>query len=555
MEKIYDAIIIGTGAGALSCGVCLAKAGQKVLMLEQHDVPGGWCHSFMLKGQRFSPGVHYVGLLGEGEGTSELYRQLGVANDMVFFKMKKEGYEHCWIGDQQFHLPVGFENLKKYLSDLFPKEKENIHTYLDLVKTVNTELQLVPKLQGFWAHLTIPYRTKHMGKYGLFSLKRVIDWHIKDPMLKTLLNIQCGDHGLPPARASFLVHCVLMSHYFEGGYYPLGGGGGIVKAFTKRLKSLGTTIKTQAKVTKILTENNTAYGVQTEDGTIYKAKNIISNADPNITFLDLVGKENISNKLNKRLANTKYSVTSLILFLTVDMDVTKHGLDSGNIWKTKTVDLDAVFGKLTKEKINEGKEFGGVFISCTTLKDPASFNGRYHNFEVVTFLDNSSFDDFEGNADYHSEAYTKFKNQLREKMINSLEEVLPGVRNHIVQAELGTPMTNRYYINTTKGSVYGTEKTLRGVGPFAYKARTEIANLYLCGASTLSHGVGGATHSGVEAASKILGIRSQELLVDDPSQTLRVYDAEDADNWPDWVHEKRAIRKRRFTTAEESSNS
>ena len=43
-----------------AAAVCLAQAGQKVLVLEQHYLPGGWCHSFSLEGYRFSPGVHYL---------------------------------------------------------------------------------------------------------------------------------------------------------------------------------------------------------------------------------------------------------------------------------------------------------------------------------------------------------------------------------------------------------------------------------------------------------------------------------------------------------------
>lgn len=46
-NKKYDTIIIGSGAGGLSAAICLARSGQKVLVLEQHDVPGGWCHSFL----------------------------------------------------------------------------------------------------------------------------------------------------------------------------------------------------------------------------------------------------------------------------------------------------------------------------------------------------------------------------------------------------------------------------------------------------------------------------------------------------------------------------
>ncbi len=90
MKDKFDTIIIGSGAGGLSAAICLSRAGQKVLVLEQHDVPGGWCHSFQLGGHRFSPGVHYIGLVEEGQSTNDLYRGLGVANDLVFFRNHRE---------------------------------------------------------------------------------------------------------------------------------------------------------------------------------------------------------------------------------------------------------------------------------------------------------------------------------------------------------------------------------------------------------------------------------------------------------------------------------
>ena len=111
---------------------------------------------------------------------------------------------------------------------------------------------------------------------------------------------------------------------------------------------------------------------------------------------------------------------------------------------------------------------------------------------------------------------------------------------------MGTPKTNEFYINSTEGNVYGTEKTLSQVGPFSYKNRTEIQNLYLCGASTLSHGVGGATHSGVSAAAAILNCNKEDLLKDDQTQHLRVYEAENSSSWPDWIHVKRSDKVRNF---------
>jgi len=542
----FDTIIIGSGVGGLSTAICLARAGQKVLVLEQHYVPGGWSHSFTLKGQRFSPGVHYVGLLDEGQSTDKLYRGLGIANDMVFFRMNKDAYEHCLIGDKSFDLPAGVENLKKRLSSHFPHEEKNINEYLTLVQRVSYELQLIPKLKGFWQNITVPFRTKHFGKFSLFPLKRVVGWHVKDPILKAVLNVQCGDHGLSPNRACFPVHCSVMSHYFDGGFYPMGGGGGIVKAMTNGIKRHGGEVRVKQNVKNIIIKNKKAVGVLLENGQKIMAKNIVSNADPSITYLNLIGKEHISKSLIKKLEKTKYSVTSLILFLTLDLDVTQFQIDSGNIWMMKDENDDANFEHLMSDTIATGDSFPAVFISCTTLKDPASFNGRYHNFEIVTYVNYDQMSDFNGLDDYHNEDYKKFKEKIIDKLMNNVEKIIPNAKQHIIQAELGTPKTNEFYINSTKGNVYGTEKTLNQVGPFSYKNKTEIENLFLCGACTLSHGVTGATHSGLAAAAVILGCTADDLLIEDENQKIRIYDAEDASTWPDWVHTKRTDKIRKF---------
>ncbi|MDQ3050322.1 MAG: NAD(P)/FAD-dependent oxidoreductase [Bacteroidota bacterium] len=541
----YDSIIIGSGAGGLTTALCLSRAGQRVLVLEQHDVPGGWCHSFQINGHRFSPGVHYIGLVEKGQSTSLLYEGLGVANDMVFFRMNSNAYEHCVIGNERIDLPAGIDNLMTVLSARFPHEKKNIKDYVEMVARVGYQLQLIPRMKGFWDHLTIAYRTRHMGKYGLFSLKRVINWYIKDPLLKAVLNVQCGDHGLPPDKASFPVHCAVMGHYFNGACYPMGGGGGIVKAFTTSIKKYGGEIRTQQQVKKIIIDKNKAVGVELADGGKIYATRIISNADPGITYLQLVGEDSISKKLAKKLAATKYSVTSLILFLTLEMDVRAAGMDSGNVWQLEHPDLDTIYNNLTHNNVLEGDEFPAVFISCTTLKDPVSYNGRHHNFEVVTFIGYDCFKEFNSGNDYHNEAYAKFKNRIMEKMMNNLEKILPGAKNHVVQMELGTPKTNQFYINSTRGNVYGTEKTFNQVGPFSFGSKSEIENLFLCGASTLSHGVGGASHSGIATAATILGCRPDELLRTDPEQNIRIYDAEDPSSWPDWVHQKITDKKRR----------
>ena len=548
-----DTLIIGSGAAGLSAAICLSRAGQKVLVLEQHDVPGGWCHSFLLKGQRFSPGVHYIGMMEKGESTSELYEGLGIANDLTFFRMNPKGYEHVHIGNQKFDMPAGRHNLYEALAAQFPHEKKGLKKYIEMVHAVSQQLQFIVKMRGFWDNLLVVYHTRYLGKYGLFSLRKVINWFVKDPLLQSVLNTQCGDHGLPPAMASFPLHCAVMDHYFNGAYYPMGGGAGIVKAMTKAITKHGGEVRTKQKVKRILIEQagnkKRAVGVELESGEVIKAKNIISNADPNKTYLEMAGKENLSDKLQKRLAKTRYSVTSLLFFLTVDMDV-RAGMDSGNIWKLSDLSVDQIYEKMVADDILSEDEFPGLFISCTTLKDPPSFNGRYHNIEVVTFIDYKTFERFNGEGGNKSPEYLAMKKRICEKMLNSLEKIIPGVSTKIVQMELGTPITNEFYINSTRGNAYGTEKTFGQSGPFSFPAKSEIENLYLCGASILAHGVAGAANSGVKTAAVVLKCHPSELLKPDPSQNVTIFDAEDSSGWSTFIHQKIKDKKARFKEIE-----
>ncbi len=548
--KDLDCVVIGSGAGGLAAALCLARADQKVAVIEQHDVPGGWCHSFYIDGHRFSPGVHYIGSLDRGASTSELYKGLGIAADLVFFRLNPQSYEHCYIGNERIDMPAQFERLYESLAALFPAEKKGLKAYLALVRNVSEEIYLIPKMKGFLDHLTIPYRTRHLGKYGLFSLERVCRWHIKDPLLRAVLNIQCGDHGLPPSKASFPFHCALMTHYADGGFYPMGGGAAIVKGLTKAIKKYGGIIRTSERVERILVEQERdskawrAVGVKLQSGEELRVKNIISDADPSTTY-KLIGQEHLSKGLQKKLRMTRYSCTSLMFFLTVDMDLRAAGLDSGNIWLRPDSNPDSLYTGISPADLASSDGFTSLFISCSSLKDPTSYNGKEHTLEVISFIDYDAFAAaLPAKGDDYAAGYKALKDRLCEKLITGLERVVPGIRNHIVRIEAGTPTTNEHYINATKGAVYGTEKGFFQTGPFAYTAKTEINNLYLCGASTISHGVAGASYSGVKAAAIILGCHEEELIQADGSADLRVYDADDTAGWPEWLHQKVANRRK-----------
>lgn len=66
MPQSYDIILIGSGMGSLSAAALLAKAGAKVLILEQNYLPGGCTSSYWRKGFIFESGATTLVGLDEG---------------------------------------------------------------------------------------------------------------------------------------------------------------------------------------------------------------------------------------------------------------------------------------------------------------------------------------------------------------------------------------------------------------------------------------------------------------------------------------------------------
>jgi phytoene dehydrogenase-like protein len=541
MDLDADTIVIGSGSGGLTSALALARAGQKVMVLEQHYAPGGWCHNFTRGGFTFSPGVHYVGRLGPGGSTRQIYEGLGVANELIFFEQNPEHYEHCHIGGVKFDYHAHLPTMTTRLLQRFPHEQKGLGDYMDLLQNLIRQFPLIFEINSLKDVILMPYRTRHIGRYGLYSLKRILEDRIGDPVVRGILSIQCGDQGLPPGRTMMMLHAGLARHYEHSGFYPRGGGGAIAQALVKAIRRTGSAVKMGVGVDKILTEphgrRRRVVGVKLADGQELRARHVVSNADPHKTFYGMVGAEHLSGKLKNRLNKTRYSLSSLLLFLAVDMDVKAAGLDSGNIWYSSEPDFDKVYLKAQEPGLYEKDAFEALFISAPTLKDPTRYNGRGHTLEIVTLVGYEVFRQFADTASgARPRAYEILKQKIIKMFFNTLEKVIPGIKKHVVFCELGTPLTNSHYVDVTDGCAYGTEKNYSQIGPMAYRVRTEIEGLRLAGASTASHGVAGAAGSGLQAAASIVACSWPELLQPE-GQHLRTYPAEDQSGWPDWLRE------------------
>jgi len=540
----YDVIVIGSGAGGLAAAVPIAQAGKKVLVLEQHEIPGGWSQTFTLNGYRFSPGVHYIGELDEGGWLRWVYEGLGVSRDMIFFELNPDGFDHVYLGEERFDIPKGKERLAERLKERFPHEAKGIDGYLNAVDELMLKLNNLGKINSLGRAVKAAPDALSILRWYKRTGGDLLDAYISDPKLKGVLSAQAGDHGLPPSMASVFMHAGVTRHYFNGAYFPRGGGGAIPKAFVRALKRAGGELRLQTPVKRILLEGKRAVGVELADGEKITADTIISNADPEVTFGKLIGRENLPDKLRKKIDRVRYSVSCLSLFFAVDMDLKAAGLDSGNNWYYVHEDVDGLYKMGLTDEVLKLPEPPAFFLTVTTLKDPTKMHKGHHTLEMFSFVGYDAFEKWAGTRPgQRPDDYEAMKEELAERMFRALEKRIPGISRHVVFWNLATPLTNEFYINATRGSLYGTDKTPDQVGPGGFNITTPFDGLLMCGASTLSHGISGVTATGLAAARQTLNARTSELLTQN-GPPLPIYPAEDMSQWPEELRQ-RALRGRR----------
>jgi phytoene dehydrogenase-like protein len=279
-EGDWDTIVIGSGIGGMTAAALLSELGHRVLVLEQHYVPGGFTHVFKRKGWTWDVGVHAVGEVTEHTMTGRLLARL--TRGRLRWATLGPVYD-------EFHYPddftIGFPDspgqFRETLVEAFPEEVEAIDRYLALVR------QTADAMKGYYLSRALPTWLAALTSRWLagpaqpFFEKRtaeIVAGLTDNPQLRNLLTAQWGYYGSVPSRSSFAIQALVVKHFLHGGYYPVGGSQAIASELLRTVAENGGWTRIEADVEEILVENNQARGVRLASGEILRASQVISAA-------------------------------------------------------------------------------------------------------------------------------------------------------------------------------------------------------------------------------------------------------------------------------------
>ena len=522
MRENYDAIIIGGGHNGLTAAAYLARAGRKVLVLEQRYLLGGAAVTEeIFPGFKYTVYSYVVSLL-----RPEVIQEL---------QLYKHGL-HLFPLDSSFTPMENGNCLASYPDDASNLEEIRKHSQrdadvytefgnvmYDLSYAVKPILEMVPPdpadpgIDGLRTFRDLGKHLQSLGKKRFHWLTKIMtmsaydflcEWFETDVLISSIS--LSGIIGTMLGIKSPGTAYVLLHHYMgelDGALTAWGsqqgGTGGVSEAIASAARSHGAEIRCNAPVAQVIVKNGQAVGVALSNGDEIYGKTIVSSCDPRVTFRKLVDEKELPSDFVGAIDKFKFRGSSGKVNLALD------GLPDFPAMKDKAL-------------------IGGMQQICpsTDFMEQAYDDAKYDDFSIRPFMESiipTTIDPtmappgkhvmsiFVQYASYNMPSHGN-RDQQREAfgnaVIDTLAEFAPNIKDLIMHKQVLTPWDIEEQTGLTEGNIFQGELTLDQLffmrpTPGWARYRTPIRNYYQCGSGT--HPGGGITSGpGRLAALEIL---------------------------------------------------
>jgi len=509
----YDSIIIGAGHNGLVCAAYLAKSGQRVLVLEASDAPGG-----LAANREFHPGFHASVAHSVGHFSAQIAGDLNLA---------AHGFD---AGESIATIGLSTENKHVVAADgaLTGAGDADAAAYRDYSQLMG---RFADALKPFW-HKTMPrigatslsdvmtfaqlgLKLRGLGKKDMQEFMRVATLPMRDLMDERfeseLVKATLSWDGLIGARmaprspnSAVLALLYRMAEPSRGAHsIPAGGTSGLVGSLATAASAAGVDIRCSAKVDRILIDGSAdglvAKGVHMSDGEKIEADHVISSADPQRTFLNMVGVEHLNIGFTNRIQRLRCDGYVGKLHLALNALPEFDGLENAGGRMIIAPELDAIEFAFDDAKYGACSENPVMELVVPSVHDASLAPEGQHVLSAhVMYVPNKLKGGWTDAA----------RDQICERSVDTIAQYAPRIREHIVHQEFLTPADLEQQYRVTGGHWHHTEFAVDQMLMMrpTYEAAqysTPIPGLFLCGAGSHPGGgiVGAAGHN---AAREIL---------------------------------------------------
>jgi all-trans-retinol 13,14-reductase len=476
MDNLYDILIIGSGLGGLLTGTILGKKGYKVGILEKNPSAGGCLQSFQQENVIFDTGIHYVGGFGEGQVLNKLYSYLDVLPKLKIREMDRDGFDRFRIGKNEYVFPTGYEKFRSKLVSYFPQEKSAIDNYIEIVQKISRSVPLY-NLQPSELNLEAFY-----SKFNYGNAWDCISSFTDNEVLRQLLSGHNCLYAGTPESAFMYMHALITNHYIEGAYRFVDGSSQITKQLIEKFTGYGGDIIFNERAEKFNFDDNRICSLLTNRKKEFFAKNFVSDIHPYYT-MEIIGPGKIRESHRKRIGSLKNTISTFSLYVVLEdgkipyMNSNYYYYPTANVWSASNYN---------RIKFPEGFEIYPVADSV----DEKFTRG----FSVLTVMEYSEVEQWENTSvEQRGAEYSEFKEKKAQKVLEKLEEAMPGISRHIKSYVASTPLTLKDYTGTYRGATYGIMRDSRYPLESMLFPQTKIPNLFLTGQNLNMHGFMGVS--------------------------------------------------------------
>jgi prolycopene isomerase len=480
-------VVIGGGLGGLSAAACLAKRGVPVTLIEQHIKPGGYATTFERGDGEF---VFDVSLHATASARGGLYAVLdaaGIADKVETVELP----DVCRIvtPEHDFTWPQRDPDaIVGQLVQTFPSEQEGIRSFFDYLMGIMDEAMKPFDRDSWWDRIRFPLTHRKMWNVRNKTFGDVLDDHVQDQIVRSILSTFWGYYGLPPSKLSGFYYCIATASYLRyGGHYLKRRSQDLSDALMASIEANGGRVLLGARATGITAEGGAVTGVTLADGQHLEAKGVISNANVPGTVKMLregtqagVFSEETEDYFGG-LESFRPSLSTFLVWLGLNQEI-RGKVEGYEIFVQKDHDPERAYRASLAGDPTES-DLG------VTIYDNAYEGYSSPGTSTVGLLMLSGYEPWKRfEADYfagNKDEYLKEKDRIAQTLIDRAEErIIPGLRSMIEVMEAATPLTNVRYTRNPEGAIYGYEQVMENAYMTRLANKTPIKGLYYASAWT-----------------------------------------------------------------------